>query len=205
MIRDSRLHSYVVAWDAGLAPNPYWDYCTLAVCKPQLRRSAVEGDWIVGLSPRQFDKIVYAMKVMGKISFAEYFQDSRFQLKKPDIESGDHRVALGDNFYCLDGRSYIQMPSVHSYYGGRENLEHKRRDLSGEFVLIGTRFHYFGKEGPNLPEDFRFLIVRRGHKNSFTLDERASVLRYLDGFDGGINGDPRDWENGMWRLKNKER
>lgn len=33
------LYSYALKWDTGFAPNPYGDYCTLACCKNQIRKS----------------------------------------------------------------------------------------------------------------------------------------------------------------------
>lgn len=43
-----KLYRYVMTYDTGLAPNPYHGYCTLALCKPQIRRTAQVGDWIMG-------------------------------------------------------------------------------------------------------------------------------------------------------------
>lgn len=43
-----RLFSYVVRFDSGFAPNPFYGYCTLATCKPPIRRTALVGDWIIG-------------------------------------------------------------------------------------------------------------------------------------------------------------
>ncbi|MBC6697349.1 Nmad2 family putative nucleotide modification protein [Hymenobacter puniceus] len=42
------LYSYVLRFDTGDAPNPYGGVCTLAVCKPAIRRTAQIGDWILG-------------------------------------------------------------------------------------------------------------------------------------------------------------
>ena len=41
------LFSYVVRSDGGFAPNPFFGYCTLATCKPRIRKGALVGDWIV--------------------------------------------------------------------------------------------------------------------------------------------------------------
>ena len=207
MKEPSRLFSYIVAWDAGLAPNPYWDYCTLAVCKPQIRKSAKEGDWIVGISPRKIGyHLVYAMKVMETLSFDEYFQDGKFDLKKPDMESIDPRILMGDNFYEPDQEgSFIQLPSCHTHLDGSENTDHKRRDLSGEKVLASMKYYYFGNEGPVLPSSLSFLEVGRAHRNHFDPQEITETLRFLDQFDEGIHGDPRDLERGMRWLRNKER
>jgi len=43
-----KLHTYVVRYDSGFAPNPFYGYCTLATCKPPIRKSAAVEDWIVG-------------------------------------------------------------------------------------------------------------------------------------------------------------
>ncbi len=47
----ARLFSYTIPID-GAAPNPFHGMCSLAICKPAIRRTASSGDWIVGLGPR---------------------------------------------------------------------------------------------------------------------------------------------------------
>ena len=50
------IYSYVVARDYGFAPNPFYGCCTLATCKPIIRRMAQVGDWVIGTGsklPRQ--------------------------------------------------------------------------------------------------------------------------------------------------------
>ena len=37
------LYSYIVAYDGGSAPNPFHEFCTLAICKPGMRRTAEKG------------------------------------------------------------------------------------------------------------------------------------------------------------------
>lgn len=60
----ARLYSYTITHDTGFAPNPFWGWCTLATCKPQIRRTAQVGDWIAGLSPKATgNRLVYAMQV----------------------------------------------------------------------------------------------------------------------------------------------
>ena len=83
-----RLYSYVVARDYGFAPNPFYGVCTLATCKPMLRRKASIGDWVVGTGsdPNGLTgHLVFAMKVTETMRFDEYFSDSRFQEKKPNL------------------------------------------------------------------------------------------------------------------------
>jgi hypothetical protein len=74
----TRLFSYVVQTDYGSAPNPFWNACTLVICKPKIRRSARVGDWIVGTGPASSPlgdirgMMVYAMQVTAKMPMPEY-------------------------------------------------------------------------------------------------------------------------------------
>jgi Nucleotide modification associated domain 2 len=43
-----KLSAYIVRVDSGFAPNPFGHHCTLACCKPTIRRKAEPGDIIVG-------------------------------------------------------------------------------------------------------------------------------------------------------------
>ncbi len=42
------LYTYFIPFDNGAAPNPFGGICTLAICKPVIRRNAKAGDWVVG-------------------------------------------------------------------------------------------------------------------------------------------------------------
>ena len=41
------LYSYIVSYDHGNAPNPDFNICTLAICKPVIRRCAKVGDIVL--------------------------------------------------------------------------------------------------------------------------------------------------------------
>ena len=45
----SRVYMYVVDRDFGFAPNPFHGVCTLATCKPAIRKGARVGDWVIGM------------------------------------------------------------------------------------------------------------------------------------------------------------
>ncbi len=47
----------------ALAPNPFWDYCTLAVCTPNhMGIRAEPGDWFLGTTTSERgNKLLYAM------------------------------------------------------------------------------------------------------------------------------------------------
>ena len=84
---NSYLYTYVITRDFGFAPNPFHGLCTLATCKPDIRKTANVGDWIMGVGGRSLGivkrKCIFLMKVSEKISFQDYWDDVRFSLKKP--------------------------------------------------------------------------------------------------------------------------
>src|SRR5580692_7918599 len=109
------LYSYIVVYDTGFSPNPFFGYCTLACCKPEIPRRAQEDDWIVGLTPKaQGNKVVYFMRVDNVIDFNRYWNDSHFLQKRPRYDK-DVRLRCGDNIYepLLNG-GFRQLPSMHS-------------------------------------------------------------------------------------------
>ena len=70
-----KLYSYVVRYDFGFAPNPFHGFCTLATCKPGIRRTASVGDWVIGTGSADYDlvgRLVYAMKVAEVLDFNAY-------------------------------------------------------------------------------------------------------------------------------------
>lgn len=47
----TKLLKYVMTSDSGLAPNPYFGVCSLALCTPNHMNAKLKpGDWIVGHS-----------------------------------------------------------------------------------------------------------------------------------------------------------
>ncbi|WP_081618513.1 hypothetical protein [Methyloversatilis universalis] len=154
----TRIHSYVVRYDSGFAPNPFYSYCTLATCKPGIRKSANVGDWVVGSgsndrSVRRGGRLVYAMRVTETMTFDEYGQDLRFESKKP-YRNGSRKQSCGDNIYfrAVDGASWQQRDSFHSRPDGSPNHGHVARDTGVNRVLISNDFVYFGGEGPEFPD-----------------------------------------------------
>jgi len=175
-----------------MAPNPYYGVCTLAVCKPQIRKYVLDGDWVVGLSPRSFgNKLVYAMKVSEVLSFATYYRDPEYSQKIPNMRSDDYVFRVGDNFYQpLENGTFKQLWSRHSNPDGTENEMHKTRDLSGVHVLVGRDFYYFGSASIKLPASLEGLIVRRGHRITTEQNVIRDLQLYLDHYSKGIHGYP---------------
>ncbi len=153
------LYSYIVASDHGFAPNPFHGVCTVACCKPAIRRTAKVGDYIVGLARRHLgNTVVYAMKVDEILEFDDYWLDERFHAKRPDRSAGGIAV-VGDNIYHTNESGEWQQER------SRHTFRHIDHDLRGQYVLIGHDFIYWGGDGPPLPANLTGLIARRGHKS----------------------------------------
>jgi len=161
---NSEYFSYVLKRDYGFAPNPFNGICTLATCKPQIRIKAQVDDWIIGTSStanKKVSRIIFIMKVNEKISFNEYWEDLRFQIKKP-VKNGSLKKMYGDNIYHHDGKQWCQLPSHHSLPDGQPNLINLERDISGKFVLISEEFYYFGKKAVDIPKEFIKNVTKKG-------------------------------------------
>lgn len=209
-----RLFSYVVLRDFGFAPNPFYGYCTLATCKPDIRRVAAVGDWVVGTESkdrtvlrRRFgnvpnrDALVYAMQVSCVLTFNEYWADERFNQKRPYLK-GSKKQAFGDNIYhrLNDGHDWTQENSHHTFPDGSNNDHNVKRDTKWDRVLVGERFVYFGANAKALPAQIgeypasRFLKPGAGHRCDFTNDMIGAFVNWLEAEnEWGYLTDPGDW------------
>jgi hypothetical protein len=190
-----RLFSYILRVDSGFAPNPFHGLCTLACCKPVIRRTASTGDLIVGLTPASVGhRLAYAMKIGEVLPFDCYWKDARFRSKRPQWSSPRKADWIGDNCYepMADG-GFRQLPSAHSKGDGSDDAAKKQWDLSGRNVLVGSRFWYFGREAVELPSGLEFLVVGRGHRSRFTEAQISKIVAFLEGFPEGIHASPSRW------------
>ena len=196
------LYTYVVRYDSGFAPNPFFGFCTLATCKPNIRKHAKIGDWIVGTGSSEINRngcLVYAMKVTEVLSFEEYSSDARFKKKKPCLY-GSYKMAAGDNIYELtaDSGIWYQLDSYHSRPNGSPNSKHIQRDTSVNRVLISQapNFVYFGADGPLIPDDLvkdGVLYSNRGHKKVVDLPVIARFTTWINSLEAeGYQGRPYD-------------
>src|SRR5690349_11369247 len=99
-----KVFMYVVDRDFGFAPNPFHGYCTLATCKPRIRKNANVEDWVIGMGGarlRATGRCVYAMRVTEKLTFNEYWANPLYFDKKP-VRNGSNKMMVGDNIYHYD-------------------------------------------------------------------------------------------------------
>lgn len=190
-----RIYSYILRHDSGFAPNPFHSVCTLACCKPVIRRMASPGDLVIGLTPKHLQhRLAFAMEVDEVLTFDAYWADNRFKAKRPRWSSSSRVDRVGDNCYEPVGLyGYRQHPSIHSHHDGSEDAGLKTWDLSGKRVLVSKKFWYFGSEALNLMPEFEFLKVGRGHRSLFSDDQISAVIGFLNQLPVGLRGAPRGW------------
>jgi hypothetical protein len=192
--------SYVIEHDLGFAPNPFNGVCTLACCKPRIRKKAELGDYILGMGavrPKLQGHITFWMRVDEIVTFDEYWSDIRFRRKKP-VMAGTTYLRYGDNIYHRDGGEvFHQEDSFHSLEDGSLSSGDLRRDTgTTEKVLIGREFVYWGRAGIKLPDDLKcFAISGPGHKSNFSEEEIERLIGWLGTHrERGYRGEPAHWQ-----------
>lgn len=201
-----KLHSYVVRYDSGFAPNPFYGYCSLVTCKPNIRHSAAVGDWVVGSGSadqkiRRGGHLVYAMRITEVLNFQQYSLDPRFERKKP-YRTGSRMQSCGDNIYFRSetNSSWMQRDSFHSNFDGTQNFDHTTKDTKIDRVLISDDFVYFGGYGPQFPQSLRNFngidVCKSGigqirHADASLIKEFVSWVRSLGVT--GFQSAPYEW------------
>jgi Nucleotide modification associated domain 2 len=199
-----RVYSYIVRYDIGFAPNPYFGYCTLATCKPDIRQRALPGDWVVGFGSagnKRAGQLIFAMQVEETLSYDQYWADIRFQSKKPN-RSGSLRQQYGDNIYHRTNHSspWIQEDARHSWDDGSPNLGHVKRDTRAPRVLLSRTFAYYGGTEILVPQylrdvqGFDVCKIGQGYRVNRPDGVDALIINWAsERCTEGIAGEPTDW------------
>ena len=163
-----RLFTYTIPIDDGAAPNPFHGMCSLAICKPGIRRVARPDDWVAGLGSKKApsgdlsNRLVYAMRVEEVLSLEDYdkLASLRWPHRVPDINSTALQERLGDCIYDFANGTPTQRQGVH----GTSNVF---TDLSGRNVLLSRDFYYFGSRAILLPEYLLAICHQtQGHRST---------------------------------------
>lgn len=200
------IYSYIVRYDSGFAPNPFYQICSLATCKPKIRQHAKIGDWVVGCGSndrtvRRGGHLVYAMRVTDQLTFYQYDSDPRFKTKKP-IRNGSRKQSAGDNIYyhAAGIAGWSQRDSFHSQANGGLNPKHVANDTQVDRILVSDDYIYFGGEGPafpaNLVDNQGRHICKAGIGHSKFKDaalEETFVMWIRSLGPGGLRGAPFEW------------
>ena len=193
-VRTPTLYSYIVRHDSGFAPNPFYGFCTLACCKPNIRRTAQEGDYVVGLGPKG-SHVVYAMRVTRVVGLNDYWE--QFPVKRPDVKANGVK-AVGDNIYRIkakvkvDGDDIYHRDNVDNW--SQERSQHskydKGADIGGRNALISRDFVYWGGKGEPLPSNLKGIVGGRGHRSTANKRFIAPFIKWFEAQEKGRLGEP---------------
>jgi hypothetical protein len=192
-------YAYKITRDYGFAPNPFFGYCTLACCKPHIRKKADIGDWIIGTGAVENNllyNLIFLMRISEKMTFEDYWNDGRFRRKKP-VLNGSLKQMHGDNIYYTENKKWCQMDSHHSFYNGELNEANLKQDLSGKFVLISNHFIYLGRKHIRVPVKYNELCPNSKQRDYITIKNSDLAIEFIDlitkKYLRGINGEPINW------------
>lgn len=194
------IYRYVIDHDMGFSPNPFHGVCTLANCKPVIRRVANVGDFVLGFGSATSSisgRLIYWMRVEEILTFDEYWLDPRFNKKKP-VLNGSFIKYFGDNIYHTgDDARIVQEWSFHSLPNGDANVKNLKTDTgSTNKILVSSSFGYYGGQALTIPDELAPIIPRgRGHRK---LIQGCSVSEIVDWLlnqtELGFVGEPSGWQ-----------
>jgi len=213
--KDVRLFSYKMTHDSGFAPNPFGGVLTLATCKADIRKCKRVDDWLVGFTSEKLngdkvgdEKLIYLMQIEEKICFEDYWKNSKYKNKKPNINSQDAIKKTGDNIYM----PIVEIPKAYLDYKQLPNYNHnennKENDLMGKYVLVSSNFYYFGANPVVIPNNIKPKVpVGRARYGWETHDMKVvkDFLSYIESkYEKGIYSHPHTWFKNDKSWKNDE-
>lgn len=131
-----QLYVYKLVADNGGAPCVWQGLLSLALCKPQIRKSAKEKDVIFGFGGKDYcERLIYVAEITRKPNVGEYYRQKEF-------------AARPDCIYFEDTEGIPQRKSTAKYHN---RTDERRRDVGMKFekayVLLSKNFKYFGING----------------------------------------------------------
>ena len=185
-----RLCTYIIKNDIGLAPNPFWGYCTLALCTPNhmgIKKPNNGEFWICGFSQKKDgNKLIYAMRVDEVANFNDYYNDKRFAKKKPNI-NGTWKEMVGDNIYYTDSKGNWKQHKT------KYHNEKLIKDTKHPNVFISKYYFYFGEKAVDVKNFNKLIHKGRGVKCNYSEDDINKFLVWLNKENHpGTLGLPRD-------------
>lgn len=192
-----KLLKYVMTHDSGLAPNPFFGVCSLALCTPNhVNANLSSGDWIVGHSSKSTGRrLIYAMRLTKVLGMDEYFND--FPEKRPNPH-GSIEQRYGDNMYFREDGRWRRLPSAE-----HNSVESFQKDHGRPVYLAegADHFWYFGASNP-MPElqgfaDLFPWLIRDRHGIEYVRDAARihAFAEWLSSLgQSGLLGKPRDQE-----------
>lgn len=182
----ARVFLYLLDHDTGYAPNPFHGWCTLAGCKPQVRKSAEVGDWIIGVTPKHDgNRVAYVMCVEHKFPIRDYWSDRRFRMKQRRPQPSTPISKCADN-----------------------HRTPRDRDPDNAYVLASRTFSYYGSRPRDWPRSLREMqMPGRYYLVNHAPELLRELLRFVRACRPGVHAPPRAWaeDDVTWRTASRRR
>lgn len=166
----SAYYFYRMTTDNGGAPCCVQGFWSLAICKPQIRSTAGQGDYVIGFAGQEIDPgngIIHVARITSKERDGSYYDpDSAFRSR--------HCI------YERVGNRYTQRRNP--FHGPAEMDRDLGADRSNTHILVSEEFRYFGRN--RLAVDWSQHAELRTVLDNLTQGHRvnhsASVRRSLE-------------------------
>ena len=172
VIRMRRLYVYKLTTDNGGAPHVKHRLLSLAICKPSIRRTAQQNDWLFGFGGDALgERLIYIARVTTRLTDGLYYVDPKYRGRADRIYRRD-----GDRFVLRSHARYHKQGDQITRDLGRWP---QYRDAN---VLVSRDFRYWGKSGTTsyqglLPEIVSLLRrLTRGHRVKLSNRARNQLL-----------------------------
>ncbi|RLA06042.1 MAG: hypothetical protein DRQ51_10485 [Gammaproteobacteria bacterium] len=138
MKNENSIFVYKMTADNGGAPCVHDGLLSLCICKPDIRKAAKGGDWIIGMGGTSVsdlkDRVIYVAKVKDRIDGSEYYKEQKYK-NRPDC------------IYQFNDEIYEYKKNA-IYHDDPDCLEHdlgkKENNYDRAICLISDEFIYFG-------------------------------------------------------------
>jgi hypothetical protein len=166
------IYFYKLVSDSGAAPCIKDNLLSLAICKPMIRESAKENDFIFGFSANSLhadNRLIYVARITEEIPKGRYYIDPRF-------------AGRVDRIYEQRGAKFVW--KTDALYHDSNAVDHdlgKYPEYERAKVLLSNDFRYFGRSGN---ADYKLSYPRikaaienlgRGHRKNHGDDLREQL------------------------------
>jgi hypothetical protein len=176
-----RIYFYKLTADNGGAPCVENDLLSLAICKPDIRWSAKEGDLLFGFAAKELsadNRLIYIARVTEKLKDGAYYKDPQY------AQRGDCIYRFKAGHYVWKSGSLHHCPN--DFKDALTDDLGKPPEYKKASVLLSRDFRYFGKTGsaeyksqyPLLAQGIEHLF--QGHRVNHTPALEDELCRLAD-------------------------
>jgi len=168
-----QIYFYKMTTDNGGAPFVTENLLSLAICKPMIRSTAIQGSIIFGFGARSTigERLVYIAEVTDKLFSGEYYDRGKYKSRKDCI------------YYRQDDLLLWRPGSIYHHDGSGTSQDVGKPPHTKAKVLLSTKFRYLGNKGTeNYKEKYPEIAnavfkLAQGHRVNHSKEIVEELLR----------------------------